>query len=235
MKKSIFLSLIFFINLCFFTVNAQERRFSANFELVKVNKGKKVTIKGEVHYNIETGKMVMVFSAPLKYIYISTSKGEAQIYQPKENTVSVKNDQNLSSKEDMLYYFVTNKTNDLGLLSVGYVIEKTTNEKGLVRKIWKNSNPKQKIPKVEMVYKFQQPIYSAYFDAKENLKKKIFYSDYLSFGLYSVPMKIVEIDYVNAKDSTISKKTYSGVKTNKDAISPYYSYKVPANARVIKM
>ncbi len=214
---------------------AQERRFSSSFELVKVNHGTKVTVKGEVHYNIETGKMVMVFTAPMKYIYIGNSKGETQIYQPKENVVSVKNDPNLSSQEDMLYYFINNKTNDLGLISVGYTIDETINEKGLVRKIWKTTNTKQAIPKVEMVYRFQQPIYSAYFDAKDKLKKKIYYSDYLSFGLYNIPTKIVEIDYVKAKDSVISKKTYFNIKTNRDAISPYYSFKVPANARIVKM
>jgi hypothetical protein len=235
MNKQFILLLLLATNVYLTSVYSQNRKFSANFELVKVSNGRKATIQGEVHYNIENEKMVMVFTLPINYIYTSTSKGEVQIYQPKENSVSIFNNENLSTREDMLYYFITNNTNDLGLISVGYALESTTNEQGLVKKIWKSNNPKHKIPKVEMVYKHHQPIYSAYIDTKEKITKKIYYSDYISFGLYNIPMKITEIEYFKSNDSTISRKTYSDVKTNNNANSPYYYFKVPANAKVVKM
>jgi hypothetical protein len=85
------------------------------------------------------------------------------------------------------------------------------------------------------VHESYKPIYIAWYGPKEKLIKKIYYYEYTSYADFALPLKVVEIGYAGNGDSTITKMTYSQVKTGVSANSSFFNFKIPVNAKVKKL
>ena len=204
----------------------QESSFLAN--------GIKVVMTSEIFYNHAERKMVTKFGEPYNYIIISNDKGEAKVYYPKENKVLLTQGMSFNTENSLLYYFLANKINDLGLSDLGFRLNNTKYEDDLMISEFVPMNMvNSKLSKVELVHKNFLPVYVAYYNDKNEVVQKIFYYQYQNFSYLNLPMKAVEYSYVSPKDSSITRKIYSNVNINDNASSEYFNFKIPEDASVI--
>jgi len=180
-----------------------------------LEKGKKIIIKAEIYYQARDGKMIIHYSYPTEYFFITNSKGEAKFYDPKNNTVYKKQHFMYSSESSYFYYFLSNKMNDMGLKDLGLHLSETKFEDNLLITTW---FPKiigdGKVGKVELVHENYKPIFMAYYDTKGKILRKVYYYQYADFNNISIPLKVTEFSYLPEGDSVITKTNYSDVKIN---------------------
>ncbi|MHC1706269.1 MAG: hypothetical protein AB9842_01975 [Bacteroidales bacterium] len=208
-------------------------KVSMRMEAKSLIKGKAMVINAEIYYQYDQGNMITRYLSPLDYLFITNQKGEAKVYYPKTNEVFIKQSAEFDSEKSLLYFFLSNKMNDLGLKEMGFTITDTRFEENLVITTWFPPATLMKIyGKVELVHENYKPIYIAYFDRNGKVMRKIFYYEYSSFPQFSLPTKVVEFNYLAPGDSTINKITYSNILVGDKANSPYFKFKIPVNAKV---
>ena len=123
--------------------------------------------------------------------------------------------------------------NDLGLKDMGFTVTDTHFEEKMVITTWfPPANLINVFGKVELVHEDYKPIYVAYFDRTGKVMRKIFYYEYASFPQFSLPTKVVELDYLAAGDSVVNKISYSNILVGDKAVSSYFNFKIPVNAKV---
>ena len=208
-----------------------QNRVSVDAEIKQVNKGQSMTVQKGIYLNAN-GRMVVRFLHPEEYYMVTNTFGEARVYHPKTNEVMVMNDQMLSSQGELIYYFLTNQTEDLGLRSLGFSLANTRVEGNMIiRTYTPPRHSRQNLSKVEIVHENHLPIYSAYYDAKGRMVERLYYSDYERLSFTAFPKRVTGISYPTANDSIISRTLYSNIKVGKDATSPHFDFTIPANAR----
>lgn len=199
-------------------------------------KGTVVNTDADLYYNYTTGKLVTYFNKPLKYTMISNSKGEAKIYFPEKNEVIVNRDDAFNSDYSLIYFFLANKTSDLGLKDMGFTLSNTSFKDGHMITNWvASTSGTSGVEKVELVHKNFQPIYIEYITKDDKTLQKVFYYDYKPVGSIKFPMKVVEFNYLSDGDSAITKTTYSDIVFGiNDLNKSKYDFEVPTNAKVIE-
>lgn len=223
-----------FATIIFFGFVSDSRRIMAHMESEKLISGKKIVIRGDVFYSQNDGKMVVHYTYPQDYFFVSNAMGEVKLYLPEANQVMIQRNPVLSSQNDVLYYFLSNKIADLGLKDAGFELSDTKVENNDVITTWNPPPPANKgVSKVEMVHQNFMPIYTAYFDLDEKITKKIYYSKYFQTSEAMIPRLITEIEYIPTGDSIISRKQYTDIKTGFSAQSQYFDFSVPGDAKLI--
>lgn len=200
----------------------------------QLQSGKSITLKSEICFE-QSGNMVTHFTSPVEYIVTTNKTGEIKVYDPEKNTVVVKQAGIFSSQSSQFYYFLTGNTNDFGLSMLGFVPVKTYPEGGLIISEWalKTPDPKIQVQFIKLVHQKQMPIYMDYKDKNKNTIRKVYYYSYKQLDNFNFPTITTEIVYNSATDSVITKTAYTDFKLNADANSPYFSFKVPNNAKKI--
>jgi len=233
-SRHIVLSLFFFLSSSLILPVPIES-ISMDMNAKILNKGKYVAVNGQVFYKKSGGIMVTKFSKPNESLTITNANGEMKIYDVKANTVLQMQGLDFSSDNSFYYYFLSGKTNDMGLKSTGFKLESTKIEDGLVITQWipSTKNGNQELSKIEMVHEKYKPIYMAFYNAQKKIIKKTYYTNYNKIQDISFPLNITEFSYDTKGDSTITRRLYSNVKTNKEVDETYLNYKIPSNAKVI--
>lgn len=210
------------------------QKISLNMEVKSVHKGKVVVTQAEVYYKVQGGLIVTHFNKPFENITISNARGEMKIYDPKENTVMQIQNPSFSSQNSMFYAFFNNITQDMGLKKMGYNLSRSNVEGNYLVSTWLlGTNIASEIKKVELVLEKFSPIHMAFFDAKNEIKQKVYYSNYKQVEEFRLPMKVTEINFTSKTDSVIDRRIYSDVKLNENVNDVYLNYVVPANAKVV--
>jgi outer membrane lipoprotein-sorting protein len=200
-----------------------------------LNKGKSVTLNGEVFYRKTGGLMVTHFVKPFESITISNSNGEVKVYDPVNNTILQTQGYDLSSNNSFFYFFMSGKTQDMGLSKAGFKLGTTKIEDKMVITNW--TPPQQmmsELSKAELVHEKTQPIFMAFYSAKGKIMEKIYYTNYQKVGDIMLPFNITEFQYDGKGDSTIIRRLYSNPKINMQVNNTYLNYKIPANAKPIQ-
>lgn len=195
-------------------------------------KGQLTTLKASVFYTSE-GKMACHYVDPKEILVINNSKGEFLVYDFINNSVAQKQNYLMSTETNQLFYFLESNRNDLGLSKMGFTLKETKFEGNLKITVW--SPPLQltkDISKVEVAHEKNNPVFLGYFDKKGKAINKVYFYNYQLVGAINFPSSVTQINYVNAKDSVISKTVYSNFKLDKDVDEQYLNFKIPANARV---
>lgn len=231
MKHSLFLLLIG-ISCAFLSAPQTIERLSATVLTRQVQKGKLVTVRGEVFYQ-RNGNMVTHFSFPQEMVILANKLGETRIYDPRRNAVMRYQNGAFSTSTTQLSYFLTGATADMGLIQIGFVQDRTYNTGKLLVTEWRQKVIDKKAPvqRVKVVFDKANPIYMHYADTGGKIIRKVFYYNYQPLDGRPFPTSTTEIIYEGA-DSTVAKTVYGGIKLNGDASSPYFQYTIPANARV---
>ena len=197
-------------------------------------KGKLATAEADYYFDSEKGILVMNSTSPEDHIKISNRLGEVKIYYPGENEVSLQQGEYFSSENELIYYFLTNNYFDLGLAKEGYTLSETRMDGSYQVTSWAAPGGHPVVPKVELVFENNQPVYAAYFNAESEIIRKVYYYDYTIFGSFMMPLKVTQITYTAAGDSVIQRNTYSGVKVSSIADSQFYNFEIPEDAKVIR-
>ncbi len=210
-------------------------KISLKVETKSLKNGKAVIVKSEVYYKYNEGIMITNYTYPFKYIYLSNKVGEAKIYYPDKNEVYLKTDKLFTTENTLLYIFFNNKISDMGLRDLGFKIKNTEFEEGLV--ITTFIPPVElldKVSKIKLVHENYMPIYASYYDKNNNISKKIYYYNYINYKQFSLPLKITELNYHPNGDSTINKINFSNVKFDSEAVSQYFNFTIPEDAKIIQ-
>ncbi len=214
------------------TAPASLERLSATVTTRQVQQGKSVTVRGEVFYQ-RNGNMVTHFTFPREVVILANKLGETRIYDPRRNAVIRYQSEAFSTQTTQLAFFLNGTTSDMGLIGLGFVQDKTTNEGKLLVTEWRLKTPGKKNPvqRVKIVYDRANPIYMHYADGAGKVIRKVFYYGYQPIEGRPFPATTTEIVYQN-RDSTVSKTVYADFKLNQAATSPYFEYTIPANAKI---
>jgi outer membrane lipoprotein-sorting protein len=197
--------------------------------------GKSVSLKSEVFYKSVGATMVTHFTSPKEKIVITNGNGEYKEYDFKNNTVTLLQGIDLSSKNSLFYSFLSGSIGDMGLKSLGYKLINTKVEQKMVITTWVPEGENSvKTKKAEIVHENYLPIYLAFYDINDKPMHKSFYSNFQQVGSVKMPFTITEFEYLSPTDSVITKRIYSNLKTNALVDDNYLNYKVPANAKVIR-
>lgn len=221
------------LGICSFMPFGKEiSKVSATLISRQVQNGKSVTLKGEIYYQ-RNGNLTTHFTYPKEYVMMANSLGETKIYDPTSNTVSKYQNQLFSTQSSQFYYFLSGKISDMGLTNIGYVQDKTRFEKGLTISEWKlkKEDPKALIQKVKLVFSNNKPVYMDYKNKDNKIIRKVFYYNYTILENIEFPGTTTEIQY-EGKDSSVSKTSYESFKTNEQAVSNYFNFVIPSNAKI---
>lgn len=217
--------------------SSDSRRLSAHMTSQKLHNGKVIKVEGDVYYNYNEGRMVVHYVYPTEYFFVTNPLGEVIFYYPESNQVMLEQNDMLSSENDVLYFFLSNQTESLGLKEGGFELSDTRVEDAQVITTWipEKESDREKIARVEMVHINYLPIYTGYYNGDEEIAKKIYYDEYLTLTEAMVPRRITEIEFLANGDSIISKKQYSDIKTGFEARSQYFDFTVPEDAERISI
>lgn len=206
-------------------------RLSATITTRQVQKGKSVTVRGQLFYQ-RNGNMVTHFSFPREVVILSNKLGETRIYDPSRNAVIRYQSEAFSTQTTQLAFFLSGTTSDMGLIRLGFVQDKTSNTGKLLITEWRLKIPKAKSPiqRVKIVYDRANPIYMHYTDGTGKIIRKVFYYGYQPIEGRPFPATTTEIIYQD-RDSTVSKTVYTDFQLNQAATSSYFDYTIPANAK----
>lgn len=199
-----------------------------------LHKGKSITANADVYYQTSGGMMVTHFFSPFEQIIITNSKGEYKNYDVKNNTLIQSHGIDFSSKNSFFYFFLSGKSQDMGLATQGYKLQNTRVENGMVISIWiPPANTDVQLSRIELVHEKFTPIYMGLFNLQGNIEQKVYYSNYQEAQGILLPMNITEFQYLADGDSVISRRSYSNLKLNEQVDNTYLNYKIPANAKVV--
>ena len=232
MVRIIFLSLFLIINV---SLKSQESNcVSVTQETRVLSKGVKSVFRCDIFYNKEKDAITTHHYYPTEFIKLSNRFGEMKLYFPKDNTVSVQQDQSLSTTNDLLYYFVNNRLSDLGLMKEGFKLVSTTSEDGMIVTLWQAPVSLKVVDRIKVVFKEMVPVYSEYLSTDGLIRKKIYYSRYADFKAFKIPLRITEISFESRTDSTIRLSVFSNIKVTDTPEDDYFNFKIPDDARIIK-
>lgn len=197
--------------------------------------GKSVSLKSEVYYKSVGATMVTHVTSPLEKIVITNGNGEYKEYDVKNNTVTLLQGIDLSSKNSLFYSFLSGSISDMGLKALGYKLVNTKIEQKMVITTWVPEGENSvKTKKAEIVHENYLPIFLGFYDMNDKPMHKSFYSNFQQVGSIKMPFTITEFEYISPTDSIITKRTYTNLKTNAQVNDNYLNYKVPSSAKVIR-
>ncbi len=212
----------------------QVQKVSVHKKSQILKENQKQTAHADCYYSTDEGTFVTHYTEPQEFIKITNRKGEMKIYFPGKNKVNIKQDFYFSSQNELLYYFVNNLTEDLGLKKEGFTLSDTKYDEGYMVTTWSSPPSIKLISKVEIVFENMLPIYSAYYNNKNEIIRKIYYSDYFRGQRFMLPKKITEITYRSQNDSIIKRTIFSDIRQNED-VDPYYlNFKIPDDAKIAR-
>jgi len=201
----------------------------------KLYQGKSVTVNGAVYYKSQGGLMITRITYPFEQITVVNGLGEFKNYDPKSNTVTLMQGADLSSKSSFIYSFLSGRTNDLGITDMGFKLQSTKVDKGIVVQTYApKTDMVQEAQKVEIALENNLPIFVGFFGADGAPISKTYYTNFQNVSYLKMPLTITEIDYLAPNDSSITKRIYSNLKLNADVSNEWINYQIPSTARVLK-
>lgn len=235
MMKILILLVILFTTTFFSVKIITIERIQANVELKQLDRGKSITLKSQIFYQ-SNGDCVTHYTYPVEYFVITNKLGEVKIYDPSKNTVLVEQNNVYSSKTSPFYYFLSGKSNDMGLADFGFTPSKTYSEKSNIVSEWKKKKVDIAIPvqMVKLVHQQQNPIYMEYRSDNSKILRKVYYYNYTKLNQFDFPTTTTDIVFsTKTKDSVINKTTYTDIKLNDEATGNFFAFKIPATAKKI--
>jgi outer membrane lipoprotein-sorting protein len=209
------------------------RNVSVEAELRKVNNSRIQNLRLTSYFDA-SGKMVAIYERPENLVIINDERGKVVIYDSQNNTVVQANNPYYSTRTNELYYFINNKKSDLGLSEIGFRMQESEIEGGLIVTEWVPPVDGMKyFSFIKMVHDNDNPIYLEYRDQNNQIVKKVFYYDYEYFNRLHLPTSVTTIDFKNENDSTVSKTIYSDIQFDTKENEEQLKYKVPSDAKVI--
>lgn len=214
------------------TLVAQQNSYIALKQRTEILENNK-KIGNEVDLFFDNNKLILTkhYHSPSEFIMVSNALGEIKTFYPASNEVAYKQIAELSSKRNLIYYFANNLTNDLGLVDEGFILSSNTYENQFYVTLWKAPSILKGISTVKMVFENGLPVFSEYKGNKNDILKKIYYTNYKDFTQFRLPLKIIEISYLPSGDSIINRTLFENINVSATPESKYFNFKIPENAK----
>ena len=211
---------------------AAQRRVAADVEVKTLYGGKVTTVSSKVFCS-SSGRLVQVFDSPSRYYTVTNPNGEFQLYIPGTNEVYSERKEDFSDRDDLLYLFLSGRSDDMGLGLYGYKLSSTTREEdGLLKRTYVPVAPGKGASKVELVLENYLPIYLAYYNEGGAVVSKTYLSSYTRFPNLVLPLRVTSVQYTSKKDSSLVRTIYSNVRL--DGQDPMFDFRVPSDAKPLK-
>jgi hypothetical protein len=231
---SIILLLLFALLLAGFSLSGVDR-IMLRMDSQNLQRGKRVDVQAEMFYEAENGRLVTNYISPVQQVMITNNRGELAIYNERDNTVYRDQSMEYSSENNLIYFFLSGRMQDLGLRQMGFDLMETEFIDGLVKTSWFPPPAMYHLfNRIELVHEDFLPIYAGYYDAGRNLVKKVYYTDYMHFPELILPMTITEFNYLPGGDSIVNRLRFSDVRINQRAASPWFNFSIPDDANILK-
>ncbi len=202
-----------------------------------LQKGKYVSVKGEVFYKVVGGKMVTHVTYPFEQVVITDASGEMKTYDFAQNAISIEHADEYSSRNSFFYNFFEGNITDMGLPQLNFKLVSNKAEPPLLISEWQPKTLMNKgLQKIIVAHQNNLPVYMGFYNEKKMALQKIYYTNYQPVGNMMLPFNITEINYENnGKDSIITRRTYSDLKTNGEVSNKYFEFQIPSSAKLIEM
>lgn len=234
MRLTLFAVFVLFVLLCGFNLFSPDR-IVLRLESSQLQDGKVATVEARLFYEAYEGKLITKFEKPAGQVMITNRHGELTIYDEEENSVYRTQSVEYSSENNLVYYFLSGRIQDLGLREMGFTNSRTDFEDGLMITRWiPPSSLTHLFSHIELVHDDYMPVYVGYFDAGGTLVKKVYYDEYEIFSDLILPRSITEFNYLASGDSIVSRVRLSEIMINREAESPWFDFKVPDDARILE-
>lgn len=235
MKHRLVLVFIFSISLIFLGFRyLSVERIMMEMHTQSLHKGKRADVNASLFYVALNGQLITRYTRPIEQVMITNNKGELAIFNEKDRTVYRTQSLEYSSENNLIYFFLQGKTSDLGLGQIGFQLMETKMDKGLVITRWfPPAGINHLFSQIELVHENFLPIYSGYYDVNKKLVKKVFFTDYTHFPEITLPLTITEFNYLPGGDSIVNRVKFSDVRINQRAVSPWFNFKIPHDAKII--
>ena len=209
-------------------------RVMLHMESHSLQGGKAAGLSAMLFYQSLDGLLITKLEAPVNQVMITNRLGELTIYDPGKNTVYRTQSLEYSSENNLIYYFLNGRTQDMGLSEMGFTRQKTNFDGGLMITEWVPPIQLNHLfSRIELVHEDHMPIYAGYYDAVGKLVKKVYYSDYQIYTDIILPMRLTEFNYLPTGDSIINRVILSDVRINRRAISKWFDFEIPEDASII--
>lgn len=196
---------------------------------------KKLTNEVDLYYDKNKQTITKYYHSSPEFIMNINALGEIKTYYPKSNEVGFKHVPELSSKRNLIYYFINNFTDHLGLADEGFQLVSSTYENQHNITVWKAPSFLKNIESVKMVFDNGLPIFAEYQAHKKKIIKKIYYTNYKNFTQFRFPQKIIEISYLPAGDSLINRTVFSEISISPTTSNPMFNFKIPDDAKPVEV
>jgi outer membrane lipoprotein-sorting protein len=196
-------------------------------------KGNLFNAKSAILYDGESSEIIFHYFQPEEFYKKINSLGEITIYNPGKNTVTFTQNSQYSSSNELIYYFVNNQIQDMGLRNEGFTPINTERDGKYLVTTWQAPPGMRAISTVELVFENFLPVFAEYIDNNGRSLKKIYYYDYIHLKNFSFPQKITEIAYTARQDSTVKRTTFSDIRSGKDIQMNIFNFKIPSDAEKI--
>lgn len=208
-----------------------QQRAQVDVTSVSVHRGQKLTIRKSLYWR-NNGRMVIDQTAPEHFVYLTNTLGEMKAYNPATNQVMVASDKEFSSTKEMFTMFASGSYLDMGLPYYGYTQSSVETVDGRVVKTFSSNQAAAKgISRIELVFERHTPIYMAYYMAKGEVVRKVYFSRYVSDRVL-MPTRITDIEYAKG-DSTVTLSLYDNFRFDHEADSPMFDFTIPDDAEAV--
>jgi hypothetical protein len=213
---------------------AQSGNFVSLKQKTEILENKK-KLTTEVDLFLDNNKKVITkyYHSSPAFIMVTNALGEIKTYYPGKNEVDYKQVSELAADRNLIYYFVNNHTDHLGLADEGFSLESSEYEDQYYVTNWRPPSVLSGLSNVKMVFSNGVPVYSEYQSNKEKPLKKIYYTNYKDYERFRLPEKIIEISYKPSGDSIISRTIFSEVNISATPGSSYFNFKIPDDAQPV--
>lgn len=210
-----------------------QRLVSADVQSSQVTAGRKTVVSKSVFCRND-GTFVSHYKSNGREFYIVSSRlGVTRVYAPATNEAMTDTQGLFSPKDELLYIFTTGGSQDLGLSEYGFRLKSTAKDGDYIVRNYVATKSGSKCERVEIAYKDYLPVFAAYYDKKDKVITKTYFSQYGRTGTFAFPMRVTEVTYGREKnDSTVKLDVYTNLKVDVD--DPMFHYEVPSTARVVQ-
>lgn len=210
-------------------------RIMLQMESQNLQRGKRVDVHAGLFYESGNGRLITRYTKPVEQVMVTNNRGELAIYNERDNTVYRDQSMEYSSENNLVYYFLSGRVQDLGLRQMGFELMETEFIGDLVKTSWFPPPAMYHLfNRIELVHEDYLPIYTGYYDASRNLVKRVYYSDYQHFPELVLPMTITEFNYLPGGDSIVNRLRFSDVRINQRANSPWFNFVIPDDATILR-
>lgn len=227
------LAALLFLVICGFSMFGVDR-LMLHMKSQSLQGGKTAILHADLYYQALDGKLITRMDSPLNKVMITNQHGELTIFDPEENSVYRAQGLEYSSENNLIFFFLSGKTQDLGLRDMGFNVDKTEFRDGLLITQWVPPGALSHLfSHIEIVHEDHLPIYAAYYNAGGEMIKRVYYSDFEIFSDIILPLTVTEFNYLPDGDSIVNRVKFSDVRINRQAVSSWFEFEIPDDARYI--